>query len=74
MNVLKAALVAVVIAGMMHHSLDSGRYAPPSGRLVSLPLVGLAVIFATRAWTARSSFWSGLAAGVGGYALVRLAL
>jgi len=72
MDVIKTLLVALVIAGLAYLSLDSGRFAPPADRIVSLPLAGLATIFAARAWAARSAWWSGLAAGVGGYALVRL--
>jgi hypothetical protein len=79
MKVVVAALVAVVIAALLWLSLDSGRFAPPAERLVSLPLAGLAVIFAARAWGASMSrdarwapFFAGLAAGVGGYALVRV--
>lgn len=82
MNPFVAAAVALVVAGGLYWNLDSGRIAlEPAPRLFSLPLLGLAVIFGVRAWTesrgptARySSFFAGLAAGVGGYALARLAL
>ena len=73
------AAVACAIAFLLHLSLDSGRYSEPTPRLFSLPLVGLALIFAARAWTASHSrdsrlaaFFTGLAVGIGGYAIVRL--
>jgi len=47
--------------------------------LFSLPLIGLSLIFGARAWTVSlsrdqrtTSFFAGLAIGIGGYALVRL--
>jgi hypothetical protein len=74
-----AALVACAIAELLYLSLDSGRYAAATPRLFSLPLIGLSLIFAARAWTVSLSrdqrtvsFFTGLAVGVGGYALVRL--
>ncbi|TMB22885.1 MAG: hypothetical protein E6J59_03015 [Deltaproteobacteria bacterium] len=79
MKVLAAVAVACVIAGLLYLSLDSGRFAPPAERAFSMPLVGLGVIFAGSAWAASKSgypqrvpFFTGLAVGVGGYALVRL--
>ena len=79
MKVLTVLVVAGVIAGPLYLSLDSGRFAPPAERAFSMPLVGLGVIFAGGAWAAskggypeRVPFFAGLAAGVGGYALVRL--
>jgi len=77
--VLAGLAVACVIASLLYLSLDSGRFAPPAERAFSMPLVGLGVIFAGSAWAASKSgypqrvpFFSGLALGVGGYALVRL--
>jgi len=76
-----AAAVACAIAFLLHLSLDSGRYTEPTPRLFSLPLAGLALIFGARAWTlARgrdprlAAFFTGLALGIGGYAIVRLFL
>ena len=76
---LAGLAVACVIASLLYLSLDSGRFAPPAERAFSMPLVGLGVIFAGSAWAASKSgypqrvpFFSGLALGVGGYALVRL--
>jgi hypothetical protein len=76
-----AAVVACGIAFLLHLSLDSGRYAEPTPRLFSLPLVGLALIFAARGWSLGrgrdprlSAFFTGLAIGIGGYAIVRLFL
>jgi hypothetical protein len=76
---LIAALVACAIAALLYLSLDSGRYTAATPRLFSLPLIGLSLIFAARAWTVSlsrdqrtTSFFAGLALGVGGYALVRL--
>jgi hypothetical protein len=78
---LIAALVACAIAALLYLSLDSGRYATATPRLFSLPLIGLSLIFGARAWTVSlsrdqrtTSFFAGLAIGVGGYALVRLVL
>ena len=75
------ALVACAIGALLYWSLDSGRAATPTPRLFSLPLLGLAAIFAARAWTVSlsrdvrtTSFFAGLAAGIGGYAIVRLFL
>jgi hypothetical protein len=81
MRSLVAAVIASVIAALLYLSLDSGRVTPePAPRLFSLALGGLAVIFAARAWTESMrperrwmSFFAGLAVGVGGYALARLA-
>jgi hypothetical protein len=74
-----AALVACAIAALLYLSLDSGRYAAATPRLVSLPLIGLSLIFAAKAWTVSlgrdqrtEPFFAGLAIGVGGYALVRV--
>ena len=79
MKLVTAPVVAGAIAGLLYLSLDSGRFAPPAERAFSMPLVGLGVIFAGSAWAASKSgypqrvpFFSGLALGVGGYALVRL--
>ena len=79
MKPLVAGVVACAIAALLYLSLDSGRYAASTPRLFSLPLVGLALIFGARAWTVSlsrdqrtTSFFTGLAIGVGGYALVRL--
>ena len=79
MKALIAAIVACAIAGLLHLSLDSGRFAPPAERAFSMPLAGLGVIFAVSAWAAskggypqRVPLFSGLALGIGGYALVRL--
>ena len=76
-----AGIVACAIAALLYLSLDSGRYAASTPRLFSLPLIGLALIFGARAWTVSlsrdqrtPSFFTGLAIGVGGYALVRLLL
>jgi len=79
---LVAAAVAAVVAGLLYLNLDSGRVTPePAARLFSLPLVGLSVIFGVRAWTESmrpgsrmTAFFAGLALGVGGYGIVRLAL
>jgi Mn2+/Fe2+ NRAMP family transporter len=78
MKPLVAGVVACAIAALLYLSLDSGRYAA-TPRLFSLPLIGLALIFAARAWMVlvspdrrTGSFFAGLAIGVGGYALVRL--
>ena len=79
MRVVRAVVVAGAIAGLLYLSLDSGRFAPPAERAFSMPLVGLGVIFAGSAWAAskggypeRVPLFTGLAIGVGGYALVRL--
>ena len=79
MKPLVAGVVACAIAALLYLSLDSGRYAAATPRLFSLPLIGLALIFAARAWMVlvspdrrTGSFFAGLAIGVGGYALVRL--
>ena len=81
-RILIAAAVAAVVAGLLYLDLDSGRLGPePAARLFSLPLVGLSVIFGVRAWTESmrpgshmTAFFAGLALGVGGYGIVRLAL
>ena len=79
MKLVTAMVVACAIAGLLYLSLDSGRFAPPAARAFSMPLVGLGAIFGGAAWAAskggypeRVPFFAGLAAGVGGYALVRL--
>ena len=79
MKPLVAGVVACAIAALLYLSLDSGRYAASTPRLFSMPLIGLSLIFAARAWTLSlssdqrtTSFFAGLAIGVGGYALVRL--
>jgi hypothetical protein len=81
MKALVAGSVACAIGLLLYLSLDSGRYAEPTPRLFSLPLGGLALIFAARAWTlsmgrdARwASFFVGLSLGIGGYAVARLFL
>ena len=78
---LIAAAVGAVVAGLLYLNLDSGRVSEPAGRLFSLPLLGLAAIFGVRAWTESmrptsrmTAFFAGLALGVGGYGIVRLAL
>ena len=81
-NRLVAALVATAVGTLLWLNLDSGIVTPePAARIVSLPLVGLAAIFGVRAWaetqsaTQRwTSFFAGLALGVGGYGVVRLLL
>ena len=80
-KILLPAVVACTIAFLLYLSLDSGRFAPPAQRLFSLPLCGLAAIFGARAWTSSMSadprptpFWTGLAIGVGAYALARLVI
>lgn len=79
MKPLLAAVVAAVVAGLLYLNLDSGRVGPPAERLVSLPLLGLALMFAGGSWAAtkgayphRAPWFAGLSAGVGGYALLRL--
>jgi hypothetical protein len=82
LNVVLAAVVACPIAALLYLNLDSGLLRPvPAERLVSLPLVGLGLIFAIGAWAAwytgnkrRGGLLAGVAAGVGGYALVRLVI
>jgi hypothetical protein len=76
-----AAVVACVVAVLLWSSLDSGAGGERAGRLVSLPLLGLAAIFGAGAWAStyagmqrRVPVMLGLAIGVGGYALLRLAL
>ena len=81
-QVLVAAAVAAVVGTLLYLNLDSGRMTPePAARLFSLPLVGLGLIFGVRAWTESmrgtsrmTAFFVGLALGVGGYGIVRLAL
>lgn len=79
MKALIAPAVACLIAALLYVSLDSGRFTPPAERLVSAPLLGLAAIFGVSSWAARAGgvpqrgpLLAGLAAGVGGYALLRL--
>jgi len=79
MKPLLAGVVAFAIAALLYLSLDSGRYTGATPRLFSLPLIGLSLIFGARAWTVSlsrdqrtASLFTGLAIGVGGYALVRL--
>jgi hypothetical protein len=74
-----AAAVACAIAALLYLSLDSGLATPPAERLVSLPLLGLAAIFGASAWAAaqagystRVPLFTGLALGVGLYAIVRV--
>ena len=76
MNAIVAGAVALVVAVLLHLSLDARGDTP---RLFSMPLLGLALIFGVRAWTASVSnnvrstrFFAGLAAGVGAYAIIRL--
>jgi hypothetical protein len=74
------ALVACLVAALLYLNLDSGLVRPvPAERLVSVPLLGLGLIFGVGAWTAsytgnrlRGRLLAGLAIGVGGYALLRL--
>ena len=71
--------MAGVVAGLLYWRLDSGLVmAEPAPRLVSVPLGGLALLFALGAWAAsfkgqprRAPFFAGLALGVGGYAILR---
>src|SRR5436190_6000882 len=80
MNALGSAVVAVVVAGLLWLNLDSGLVGPePAARIFSMPLLGLAAIFGVRAWTETqqstprwTSFFAGLALGVGGYGVLRL--
>jgi hypothetical protein len=80
LNVVLAAVVAYPIAALLYLNLDSGWLRPmPAERLVSLPLFGLGLIFSLGAWAAwytgngrRGGLLAGVAAGVGGYALLRL--
>jgi hypothetical protein len=80
-NVIVAAIVAAVVAALLYVNLDSGLMTPErAARLFSLPLAGLALIFGVRAWAESTrpdprwlGLFTGLALGVGGYALVRLA-
>jgi hypothetical protein len=81
MQAVLAVVVACLVAALLWTSLDSGMAGAPAERLVSLPLLGLAAIFAASAWASayagmprRTPVMVGLALGVGGYALVRLAL
>ena len=74
-----ALAIACAIAMLLYLSLDSGMATPPAERLVSLPLLGLAAIFGVSAWAAsqggystRVPLFTGLAAGVGIYAIVRV--
>jgi hypothetical protein len=77
-----AATVALVVGTLLWLNLDSGIVSPePGPRAFSLPLIGLGIIFGVRAWadaaagTSRwTGFYAGLAAGVGGYGIVRLVL
>ena len=79
MRALQTAGVAGVIASLLYWRLDSGLVmAERAPRLVSLPLGGLAVLFALGAWAAtfkgqprRAPFFAGLALGVGAYAVLR---
>ena len=72
--------MAIVVASLLYLNLDSGRATPErAARLFSLPLGGLALIFAVRAWTESQSpdarwtgVFAGLSAGIGSYALIRL--
>jgi hypothetical protein len=80
MGVLRAAVVAGVIAALLYWRFDSGIVmAERAPRLTSMPLLGLSVIFALGAWAAsksgyphRAPWFAGLAAGIGAYAVVRL--
>jgi hypothetical protein len=72
-SVAVAALVAVVVGTLLWVDLDSGIVSPePTARVVSLPLVGLALIFGVRAWddaragTARCTRGSPSASGATG--------
>jgi hypothetical protein len=78
-RVALAAIVAAAIDTLLYLSLDSGLATPPAQRLVSLPLGGLAAIFGASAWAAsvggypqRVPLFTGLALGIGIYALVRV--
>ena len=78
-RVALAAIVAAAIDTLLYLSLDSGLATPPAQRLVSLPLGGLAAIFGASAWASsvggypqRVPLFTGLALGIGIYALVRL--
>ena len=81
MKPLLVGAVACVIAVLLHLSLDAGSHPGGTPRAFSLPLVGLGLIFAARAWTLSmsgdqrmTSFFAGLAVGVAGYGIVRLFL
>ena len=53
MAVLRAAVVAGVIAALLYWRFDSGIVmAERAPRLTSMPLLGLSVIFALGAWAA----------------------
>lgn len=82
MRVLRAALVAAAVSGLLFLMLDSGVVTPDRApRLVSLSLGGLGALFGLGAWATsvagqpeRAPLLTGLALGVGGYAIVRLLL
>lgn len=82
LNLFVPALIGIVVAGLLYLNLDSGLVNPDRAeRLVSLPLLGLALIFGVASWaaaqTGRTARWrlmAGLSAGVGVYALLRLAI
>ena len=75
-------LVALVVASLLYLNLDSGLLTPErASKLISMPLCGLAAIFGAGGWaaaysgqTGRARLMTGLAIGVGGYGLLRLAL
>lgn len=80
MRVVRAALVAGVVAGLLWVMLDSGAVAAePAPLAASLSLGGLALLFGVGAWAMsiggqpeRSPLLAGLALGAGGYAVLRL--
>ena len=80
MRVVQAAAIAGVIATLLYLRLDSGMVTPePDTRLISVPLGIVAAIFAAGAWSAsvtgrpgQVALLAGLAAGAGGYAVLRL--
>src|SRR6266852_2784709 len=80
MRPLRTAAVAVGVAALLWLMLDSRLVAAePAPPLTSLSLGGLGLLFAVGAWAMsvgglreRAPLLSGLAIGVGGYAIVRL--
>ncbi len=81
MAAVRAALVALVVGGLLWLMLDSGMVTPErAAPITSLSLGGLGLLFAVGAWAMRAGgqperapLLAGLAVGVGGYALARLA-
>jgi len=79
-QLVQAVIIACVVATLLYLRLDSGMVTPePDTRLVSVPLCIVAAIFAAGAWSAsvtgaprRVGLLAGLAAGAGGYGILRL--